>query len=162
MGDAKPMSEYLADRAISIMTERIPYPYTYDHAVAFIDRATQSDQENKEHNFAITEKQTGLLLGGIGLVIDSKNKKGVLGYWVGKPHWGKGIMTEAAQALLDYGFNTLNLNRIEATHLVHNVGSCRVMEKNKMKKEGVLRKAAEREGQFFDIEYHGILHEEFR
>ena len=159
--DAALVSEYLADRDITIKTGRIPYPYSYEDAMKFIEYTGRSYQENKEHCFAIVEKQTHVLVGCVGLVIDSQNSKGTLGYWVGKPHWNKGIMTEAVRALLDYGFNTLNLNRIEARHLAHNIGSCRVMEKNAMQKEGTFRKAALRDNKFFDLECHGILRDEY-
>ena len=84
-----------------------------------------------------------------------------MGYWVGKQYWNQGFCTEAASALLAYGFEELDLNRICATHLVRNPASGRVMEKLGMRKEGVLRDHFSKWDKYEDVVYFGILKREW-
>ena len=78
-------------------------------------------------NFAIAEKATTRLCGAIGLSINSRKYKAELGYWIGVPYWGQGYCTEAAKATIAYGFESLNLHRIYASHLTRNSASRRVL-----------------------------------
>jgi ribosomal-protein-alanine N-acetyltransferase len=70
-------------------------------------------------------------------------------------------MTEAVRAMLDYGFNTLQLNRMEARCDVENTASWRVMEKAGMKFEGVLRQNIILHGRPRDAKMYGILREDW-
>jgi ribosomal-protein-alanine N-acetyltransferase len=87
-------------------------------------------------NFAIVLRNDDMLIGAIGLVINQQHENAELGYWIGKPYWGNGYCTEAAKAVLHYGFTVLGLNRIYASHMSRNPASGRVMEKIGMKYEG--------------------------
>ena len=62
-----------------------------------------------------------------------------MGYWIAEKFWNQGLATEAVKALLKYGLNNLQLNKILATHLAENLSSGKVMIKNKMIKEGELK-----------------------
>ena len=97
------------------------------------------------------------IFGGMGIHIDHRHNHAEIGYWLGKPYWGKGYATEAGQALLGYGFETLNLYRIHASHFVGNPASGRVMQKLGMRFEG-LRPGYMRKGdQYYDLVLYGIL-----
>ena len=68
--------------------------------------------------WAIILKEDGRLIGSVGIIPDPKRENPqarMLGYWLDESHWGKGYMTEAVQSVLDYGFNTLQLNLITAS-----------------------------------------------
>ena len=65
--------------------------------------------------------------------MDLKNRHGQLAYWIGEPFWNKGITTEAAQAVIKFGFEKLDLNLIYADCYTENVGSQKVLEKNELK-----------------------------
>jgi [ribosomal protein S5]-alanine N-acetyltransferase len=84
-----------------------------------------------------------------------------LGYWIGKPYWGRGFCTEAARAVLRYAFTELGLNRVHAYHFHHNPASGRVLQKIGMTHEGLLRQHVKKWGQFIDNELYSILRSEF-
>jgi ribosomal-protein-alanine N-acetyltransferase len=80
-----------------------------------------------------------------------------VGYAMNRAYWGRGLMTEAVRALVDYGFERMALHRIEALCDVDNVGSYRVMEKAGMAFEGVLRGYIFSKGAHLDLRIHAIL-----
>ena len=83
-----------------------------------------------------------------------------LGYWLGKPFWGRGIITEAARAITAYGFETLGLTRIYAHVDSDNGASARVLEKAGYQREGLLRKAVLKKGELVDYLLFAILRED--
>ena len=96
--------------------------------------------------------------------IDPVYKKADVSYFIGdKTCWGKGLATEAVYLILKFGFEVLNLKRIEAGAFEQNVASQKVLLKNKFKKEGTLRKSAflNKGDSYCDIYKYGILKEEF-
>ncbi len=111
--------------------------------------------------YAVTLRQTGELLGAIGLSIKALHRRAEMGYWVGVPYWGNGYCSEAARALLAYGFHQLQLNRIFAEHFASNPASGRVMQKIGMTYEGTLRQHMCKWEQFEDMKVYSILREEF-
>lgn len=98
----------------------------------------------QENIWAMTLKDTQQLIGSIGIVPDPKRENSqvrMLGYWLDEAHWGKGYMTEAVQAVLNYGFNELQLSLITANCYPHNKRSQQVLERNGFIYEGVLHQA---------------------
>ena len=83
-----------------------------------------------------------------------------LGYWIGKPYWNKCYASEAAKAILRFGFKELNLHRIHAHHLSRNPASGKVLQKIGMQHEGCLRHHIRKWGKFEDMEMYGILIDE--
>ncbi len=111
--------------------------------------------------FAIVLRDSPQLIGAIGLTIDREVNKGELGYWIGKPYWNQGYATEAAVAVLAFGFEDLQLNRIRAAHLTRNPSSGRVMEKAGMLLEGTARQDMMKWGKYEDLTIYGILREDW-
>lgn len=115
----------------------------------------------KENVYGIELKENGKLIGSIGLIDDQKrenNKARMLGYAIGEAYWGKGYTTEAAQALISYGFDELNLMLISAYCYPFNQRSKRVLEKCGFQYEGVLHLAEERyDGVILDNECFMII-----
>ena len=108
----------------------------------------------QEDIWAITLKDTRQLIGSIGIVPDPKRENPqvrMLGYWLDEPHWGKGYMTEAVQAVLNYGFNELQLSLITANCYPHNKRSQQVLERNGFICEGVLHQA--------ELTYNGNIYD---
>jgi putative acetyltransferase len=96
------------------------------------------------HAFGIVLRETGKLIGSIGLVEDRKRQNlgaMMMGYALGEPYWGRGFMTEAARAVLQYGFADLELKLVSAYCYPHNARSRNVMEKLGMSYEGTLRQS---------------------
>ncbi len=84
------------------------------------------------------------------------------GYCYRKDYWGNGYATEAAAAMLRYGFETLGLHRIYSTADERNVGSWRVMEKLKMTRQGRLREHVWSKGEWRNSFLYSILEHEWR
>jgi [ribosomal protein S5]-alanine N-acetyltransferase len=111
--------------------------------------------------FAVIEKDTDSLIGIINIKQTLAFKRGELGYWIGRPYWGKGYGTEAARAVAAYGFDELGLNKVFAGAFSGNPGSWRILEKVGMKHEGTWRQHGMRDGEFVDLVYYGLLREEY-
>ena len=121
-GDAPAIAAYLADYDVAKMLGHVPFPYKLKDAETFVEH------HEGERVFAITLKASGELI-GITSLRSISPKHADLGYWLGRPHWGHGYATEAAQRMIDYGFETLKLARIDADCRVVNEASRRVLRK---------------------------------
>lgn len=100
----------------------------------------------------------GHMIGTCGFAsVDTENNVGELGYVLHPIFWGNSIIVEAAKRVIDYGFNELGLNRIEARYIIGNTASRRVMEKLGMKFEGTLRSSMLIKGMYRDIGICSIL-----
>lgn len=96
-------------------------------------------------------------MGAVSLKLCLAHQRAELAYWLVMPYWNAGHMTEAARALVEYGFDKLHLNRIEAGHYRTNPASGRVMQKIGMQYEGTHRQHTLRFGQFEDRLVCGLL-----
>lgn len=131
------------------MTNRFPHPYTTENGKIFIESATNDFPFNI---FAIDIN--GEAVGGIGLHLqaDIQCRNAELGYWLGEPFWGKGIITKAVRQMVDYGFLTWDIDRIFARPFGTNTGSQKVLEKAGFTLEGRFEKTF-----FKNDEYHDEL-----
>ena len=94
----------------------------------------------------------------MGLHLKLQHLRAELGYWIGVPFWNRGYATEAAEAVIKFGFEELGLNRIEAEHFTRNPASWRVMEKLGMTLEGVRRQHVLKEDELEDLALYAVLH----
>jgi RimJ/RimL family protein N-acetyltransferase len=139
LNDIPAILKYANNKVISDNVLNIPFPYNEEEVLYWIKKAHEGFRNNTRYAFAITLKELGELIGVISLSIEQDHNKAELGFWVGEPYWGRGIMTEATEEILKFGFNEVNLNKIFATHYVNNEASGKVLSKSGMKKEGVLK-----------------------
>ncbi len=123
---------------VALTTATIPHPYEDGMAEEWIASHGPGWDAGKFLTLAIISESDGLA-GAVSLHINAAHHRGELGFWVGLPFWNRGYATEASGALLDFGFNELDLNRIQARHMTRNPSSGRVMEKLGMKSEGIQR-----------------------
>ena len=156
--DAPRIQELAGERDVALNTMHIPHPYPEGGAEEWI--ATQD--EKREHGNVIFAIDDGGFVGGIGLRVQREFDRAEIGYWIGKPIWGRGYATEAAGAIIRLGFEEMNLNRIYAGYFSRNAASARVMVKNGMKYEGTLRQHVRKWDEFVDVVYYGILRCEWR
>jgi ribosomal-protein-alanine N-acetyltransferase len=84
-----------------------------------------------------------------------------IGYALSRRYWGEGYMSEAVNAVIEFGFREMLLNRIMARCEVNNIASARVMEKVGMQLEGILRQHLFVKGRYWDLKIYSILREEF-
>lgn len=157
--DAGRVTALLQRPEIAATTLNITYPYPDGAAAAWIASHPDAAARGEAFTWAICRQEDGLLLGAIGIHIDDRHRRGEIGYWLGVPYWNQGSTTEAARAVVNYGLAELDLHRIQASCLPHNVGSSRVMEKAGMTYEGTLRGYLQKDGEFLDVAMYALVRE---
>ncbi|MBR6106866.1 MAG: GNAT family N-acetyltransferase [Oscillospiraceae bacterium] len=123
-----------------------------------------ADYEKPEtYNWVLERKADGMPVGNISVThFAAETACAALGWCLSRSLWGQGYMPEAAEAVLDYLFETVGMLRIEATHNIENPKSGRVMQKIGMTKEGVLRQHGFARGVIVDEVWYSILADEYR
>jgi RimJ/RimL family protein N-acetyltransferase len=160
LADAPDVQRYVSDRDVAAMTLSIPHPYPDGGAETWIGTHAAKYADGQRVSFAITERDTGTLVGAIGLHVKSAHGRAELGYWIGKPFWGRGYATEAGRAVIQFGFEVLGLNKIHAAVFTKNPASDRVIRKLGMKWEGRLREHDLKWGAYEDIDVYAVLAKE--
>ncbi len=117
----------------------------------------------KRQCWGIALRDVGQVVGLVGLGSWSKHdRSATLGYDLGQAHWGKGFGAEAAETVVRYGFEHMNLHRIEADTIADNWPSVRLLEKLGFTREATLRECSlEDDGAFHDSAIYGMLKREF-
>jgi RimJ/RimL family protein N-acetyltransferase len=143
-------------KVLDNLRDGIPYPYTTQDAVDFIN-TTQNASSDSQYTFAII--YDGKVIGSIGVFRRDNVHRftGELGYYIAEPYWGKGIMTEAVRQICAYVFANTDIVRIFAEPYAYNAASCRVLEKAGFQLEGILRQNAFKNGCFVDMKMYSIL-----
>lgn len=157
LSDADTVEKLAGDKQIASTTLNIPHPYPKGGAKEWITTHESKYNKGKRVVYAITLKKSGKLVGCISLAINVDHNQAELGYWVGVQYWNKGYCSEAGMALLEYGFETMKLNRIHACYLSRNPASGRVMDKLGMRHEGTRRQHVRKWGVYEDLELKGML-----
>lgn len=112
--------------------------------------------------FAIARKDNDKLIGSIGFTTkNSYNNRIELSYDLAKEYWRHGIMTKAVNALVEYGFKEMKINRIEAFMAIENIASRKLLEKCGFSHEGRLRQHRFHRGKYVDVYIYSLLKEEF-
>ena len=123
--DAQALAAAIADEAIVRNLAVVPWPYRLRDAEAFL----ASPRDPVLPSLLIFERTSAepRLIGSCGL---GRRPSGAveLGYWIARPHWGRGFATEACSALIDIA-RILGLPSLEASHFIDNPASARVLEK---------------------------------
>ena len=158
--DAHEVQRLAGDRDIASTTGSIPHPYDDGIAEQWIATHQRRFEQGTWLDLAITLDPGGALVGALGLRFEPEHDRAELGYWIGKPYWGRGYATEAARAPVYYGFNTLGLHRIYARHFTRNPASGRVLQKIRMTHEGHRRRHEKKWGVYEDEELYGMLKDE--
>jgi RimJ/RimL family protein N-acetyltransferase len=162
LADAPAAQRLAGAREVAATTAAIPHPYEDGMAEAWINSHPTALVDETNVVYAMTDAQTGRLLGAIGLRCDMEHSRAELGYWLGHPYWGNGYTTEAAAEMLRYAFAVLGLRRVLARHFAINPASGRVMQKIGMTQEGIMRQHFVKWGQPVDVVFYGILADEWR
>lgn len=159
--DLPRMAELADAPEVYRFTLRIPSPYRLEHARQFMQIQQDSWARGEGLILGIALRESDAIMGAVGLEINRPMDRAELGFWIGVPYWNQGYTTEAAGAMLGYGFKHLGLNRIYAGHFAGNDASARVQQKLGMKYEGVLRQALKKDGEYMDDVIYAVLREEF-
>ncbi len=127
--DAAQVASLAGDQDVAIKTARIPHPYPEGKAAEFILLSRSANAHGQALTLAITKKRRpNELIGCIGLEPDGDGRLEV-GYWLGKRYWGRGLVTEAVQGVVDLTFRHTEVGELRASALPANPASRRVLEK---------------------------------
>jgi RimJ/RimL family protein N-acetyltransferase len=133
--DSESLVECLdGDPEITIRLDQVPQPYTRADALAYIGGIGESA-------FAVTDAETGRILGSIGVRFSETGDVGEIGYWMRSDARGRGVMTRALRLAARWAFDESGAARVQLRADVENVASRRVAEKAGFRLEGVLRSA---------------------
>jgi RimJ/RimL family protein N-acetyltransferase len=124
--DAGPMTPLADDPGVSRMTTSIPYPFERRMAEDFIHRMSKADPRH-EVTFAVQRRDDGEFMGVLG--IHPKDGLAELGYWLGRPYWGQGYMTEAVNEALAWAGQAWGKRMLTSGHFADNEPSGRVLTK---------------------------------
>lgn len=155
MDDAEAMFEYSSNDNVSryVLWET---HQTLEDAKAFIEMAIEAYEMRDFYHWGI--EYNGQFIGTIDYVgLNEYSGMGEIGYVLSDDYWNKGLVTEAAKRIIDFGFDELGLVRIQARCIAENIASSRVMEKCGMKFEGTLRKSMLVKGTHRDINMYAII-----
>jgi RimJ/RimL family protein N-acetyltransferase len=153
-----PTIRLLVTNEITKYLIHVPYPYKTEDARRFVNKSRRYSKSRKELVFGIELLRTSSLVGIISLQkIENVSKNAQIGYWVGKKYWNAGIATESIRLLIRYAFQILRLHKLYANVLVTNRASIRVLEKNGMKIEGLLKDSVYKDHKFYDVALYYIL-----
>lgn len=145
------------EREIAAKTLSIPHPLNPVDAEKWLKDKQKNFKKKNEIAWAICNRSAGDLLGAIGLFLNSDNDSAELGFWMGKPFWGRGYTTEAGRQVLVYAFEEMGLNRVEAHHMTGNDASGRVLVNLGMKYEGLHRQRIKKWDEYKDVKCFAIL-----
>lgn len=167
INDAARISELTSDWDVAKTTLNMPYPNPVEEVEAFIGRIAEGIAGGNDYTFALYLKETGDLIGMMGIHRNVRHNRAEIGYWVGKAYWGNGYATEACQRIVRFGFDELDVNRVEASYFVGNEASRRVMEKAGMVFEGIKPQFFRRTNesnhydQYVDVGFCGLLRQDW-
>lgn len=155
-GDKAALVAQANDRAVwRNLTESFPHPYTDEDADFWINFANQASASTH-----LCIDVAGVAAGGIGVIAGEgiAQRTGRFGYWLGRDHWGQGIGTAAARAMLAYAKANLPFARLEAPVFEWNPASMHLLEKIGFVREGVLRRSVYKDAKLIDcVMYARVL-----
>jgi [ribosomal protein S5]-alanine N-acetyltransferase len=160
--DWKEVHEYAADPEVARFMDW--GPNSADETVHFVDTALehQAEKARRIFEFAVTDKETGKLIGGCGVrVLPHDHEQADVGYCFNRNFWGRGLASEACIRVVNFGFSELKLHRIYATCDALNFGSANVLKKCGMRQEGHFIQDKKVKGQWRDTLLFAILRSEW-
>lgn len=146
--DIASLARYANDREIWLnLRDRFPHPYSEADARAYIGHLNAA-----ESNTSFGIDVGGEIVGMVSLMPgnDIERINSEIGYWLGRPFWGRGIVTEAVRAVTRHAFREMKMERVFAVPFTRNPASCRVLEKVGYVREGTMRRSAIKDGLILD------------
>lgn len=161
--DSHAIAMRAGDREVARYLIAVPTPYPVALAARWVTSRVAWWAQGRGITLAIARKDfPNELLGTVSLRRFVRDRRAELGYWLGMDAWGQGYATEAAGALVAFGFRDMSLARIYAHVLAGNDASCRVLEKLGMTNEGVRRRHIRKGKKLHDVVLFGLLRDEWR
>ncbi len=148
--DVDAIARYAHDKTIARNTAALPYPYTTRDARTWITRCQRRNRAAQPTGQTWLIEVGGEAVGAISLMSIKSKHKAELGYWLGKPFRGQGIMPAAIRGVLRYAKNTLHLQVVYAFTYTYNPSSGRALQKAGFTKRGTLVQFSKKDGRYVD------------
>ena len=153
--DAEELAQYADSRQVWLqLRDRFPHPYTVENAREFIAFSRSATPATA---FAVTVGDVPVGAIGVMLRDDVERCSAEVGYWLGEPHWGRGIASCALMGFTRFAFVAYELERLYAVPFASNLASCRVLEKAGYVLEGRMRRSAIKDGVVQDQLLYAVL-----
>lgn len=127
-GDLDRCADLLGDYEVAKMLSRVPYPYDLEQGRQYLERSAarwETVETADELGFHIDHE--GELIGGLGFKKLQETPE--IGYWLGRPYWGRGFMSEALTAAIGWMFDNTVHERLACEAMLENPASIKVMQK---------------------------------
>ena len=147
------------------ITRYVPYKtwVTTADSVAWLERMEKLQAAGGVVQMVIVERQSQQVIGACLLfAYDEASSRAEIGYVLGRPYWGQGLMIEAIDAVVKFGFEQLGLRRLEATVDPRNAASLKLIERLGFSNEGTRRQRVLMKGMLVDQRLYGLLQDEWR
>ena len=158
--DMKDILEFVSHPSVARIVSEIEATEAGVEKYIDVQNSYQPFEPGKCFDLVIERKDDGQVIGLLSLIC-KEHRQGAIGWALGIKYRGQGYATEAATALMEYGFALLGLHRIFADTSSSNTGSLQVMERLGMRREGCLREATFEDGEWQDTMIYGILADEW-
>lgn len=157
MSDARDLFAYASDPLVSRYVLWDTHK-TLWQSRQFLRQARRQYRKGLPASFAIALRDSGRMIGTIGFMwVNPEHGSAEVGYSLNRDYWNQGLTTEALRAVVAFGFDVLQLHRIEAQHDTENPASGRVMAHVGMRYEGTLRQRLRNKGRYVDVALYAIL-----
>ena len=161
MTDAAALSWYANDPEVAMnLRDTFPNPYGLEDAKAYIQKCREKEGEQLCRAIIVNGEAAGSIVVIPGTDVDRRRAE--IGYWLAKPYWGKGLMTDVVGQICREAFAQFDIVRIGAEVYSRNLASRRVLEKNGFTLEGILRKSIFKNGKLLNSRLYGLLKEEWK
>lgn len=159
--DANSMLEYLSDKEVVKYYGLAPFK-TIEDALSEISWYESIRSKKSGIRWGITLKEKNEVIGSCGFFnMNLKHYRTEIGYELNKNYWGQGIASEALEAIIRYGFESMEIHRMEALIEPPNISSQRLVEKQGFLREGLLRNYEFTCGKFDDLYMYSMLKQDY-
>lgn len=160
--DARDMFEYARNPDVARYT-LWDHHTSIDDSVRYLNCATRSYENGEIENWGIVYRENNKFIGTCGFYSWlPEHFRAELQYALSADYSGRGIMSEAVDEVIRFGFENMGLNRIAANCMPENIASERVLQKAGMRFEGVMREGVYAKGRFHNLKVYAILKEDWR
>ncbi|NJK43297.1 MAG: GNAT family N-acetyltransferase [Pleurocapsa sp. SU_196_0] len=145
------------DAEIARLTGTFLYPQPDGWSAQRLTRYVSALEAGTGYNFAVCLRDSLEVIGDCGLFLEPRHRRAELGYWCATAFRGNGYITEAARAVMRFGFDRLGLHRVQAGYFPRNPASRRILEKIGMRREGLMRGYFVKDDVPEDVMYFAVL-----